>query len=79
MLNPFENKPALFIISFAIAGPVVYYLVEQWLENYQYRTTVSLWTFAAVGAGVLAVALSTVSYQSLKAVRANPVKSLRTE
>jgi putative ABC transport system permease protein len=66
-------------ISFAIASPAVYYLIGRWLENYQYRITLSVWMFMLVGLSVLVVALVTVSYQSIKAVLASPVKSLKTE
>jgi putative ABC transport system permease protein len=69
----------LVIISCIIAIPVAYYYVYNWLQNYEYRTQLSWWIFAATGAGVLLITLLTVSFQSLKAAMANPVKSLRTE
>lgn len=69
----------LIALSFLIASPIVYYAVDRWLQHYQYRTTLSPWTFVIVGVGVMVVALGTVSYQSLKAVLTNPVKNLRTE
>lgn len=69
----------LIALSFVIASPIVYYGVDSWLQHYQYRATLSLWTFVIVGVGVMVVALGTVSYQSLKAVLTNPVKNLRAE
>ena len=69
----------LVIISFCIATPVAYYFLHNWLQNYQYRTNLSWWIFAAAGFGALLITLLTVSFQSIKAAIANPVKSLRTE
>jgi putative ABC transport system permease protein len=69
----------LVFISLFIAIPVAYYFMHNWLQNYQYRTNLSWWVFAATGAGALMITLLTVSFQSIKAAVANPVKSLRTE
>lgn len=69
----------LVIISLFIAVPVSYYFMQNWLRNYQYHTTISWWIFLSAGAGALAITLLTVSFQSLKAAVANPVKSLRIE
>jgi hypothetical protein len=70
---------ALVIISLLIASPIAYYFMHSWLERYEYRTEMSWWIFAAAGIGALAITLSTVSYQSIKAALTNPVKSLKTE
>lgn len=67
------------LISFAIACPVAYFFIAHWLENFQARTDISWWVFAAVGLIVAAVALLTVSYQTWKAATVNPVKALKTE
>lgn len=69
----------LVIISCLIAVPVAYYLSYHWLQNYEYRTAISWWIFVAAGVGALMITLLTVSFQSIKAALANPVKSLRTE
>jgi len=69
----------LVIISLLIAAPAAYYFMHSWLLNYQYRTEISWWIFAAAGSGALIITLLTVSFQSLKAAVMNPVKSLRTE
>lgn len=69
----------LITISLIIAIPTAYYLMHDWLQNYEYRSAISWWIFAAAGSGAMIIALMTVSYQSLKASLANPVKSLRTE
>jgi putative ABC transport system permease protein len=69
----------LVVFSFIVSVPLSYYFMHNWLQNYQYRTTLSLWIFAATGIGALLITLLTVSFQSIKAAIANPVKSLRTE
>jgi ABC-type antimicrobial peptide transport system permease subunit len=70
---------AMVLISFLIATPVAYYFMHNWLQNYQYRTNLSWWIFAVTGVGAVLITLLTVSFQSIKAAIANPVKSLRTE
>jgi len=69
----------LVSLSLLIAIPAAYYFMHSWLQNYQYRTQISWWIFAAAGSGALIITLLTVSFQSIKAARMNPVKSLRTE
>ncbi|MEO8861571.1 MAG: ABC transporter permease [Ginsengibacter sp.] len=69
----------LIMISFCIATPVAYYFMDNWLQNYEYRTTLSWWIFAAAGVGALMITLLTVSFQAIKAAIAKPVKSLRSE
>src|SRR5262249_55648394 len=70
---------AIVLLSFLIATPIAYYFVNHWLQNYEYRTNLSWWIFAAAGVGAMIITLLTVSFQSIKASLANPVKSLRTE
>ena len=69
----------LVLISFLIAVPMSYYFMHNWLQNYQYRTDISWWIFAAAGIGSLLITVLVVSFQAIKAAIANPVKSLRTE
>jgi putative ABC transport system permease protein len=69
----------LVFISLLIAAPIAYYSMHNWLQNYEYRTSISWWIFAAAGMGALVITLFTVSFQAIKAALANPVKSLRTE
>lgn len=69
----------LVIIAFVIAVPTVWWAMQKWLENFAYRTTLSWWVFAASGAAMVLIALVTLSVQTIKAARANPVNSLRTE
>lgn len=69
----------LVVISCAIAAPLAWYLLRQWLQQYEYRTQMSWWIFAGAAIGALAITLATVSYQAIKAAVINPVKSLRAE
>lgn len=69
----------LVLLAFFIATPVAWYFMHDWLMHYDYRTEMSWWVFAASGLGALAVTLLTVSFQSLKAALANPVRSLKSE
>lgn len=66
-------------LSILIAVPLAWYAGNRWLQDFAYRIPVSGWLFAAAAAGVLLIALVTVSSQVIKAAIANPVKSLRTE
>jgi putative ABC transport system permease protein len=69
----------LTLAAFAVAAPLSYVLIQKWLENFYYRIEIEWWMFAMPGATVLAVALLTVSAQSIKTALANPVRSLRNE
>ncbi|WP_288426720.1 ABC transporter permease [uncultured Spirosoma sp.] len=69
----------LVLIACLIAVPVAYYYLNDWLNDYQYRTTLSWWIFAAAVLGTITITLLTVSFQSIKAALINPVKSLRSE
>jgi putative ABC transport system permease protein len=62
-----------------IASPVAWYAMNQWLLNYTYRISISVWIFISAGLVAIIIALATVSYQAIKAAVANPVKSLKTE
>ena len=67
------------IIATCISIPVAYYAMNQWLQNFAYKTTLQWWVFALAALITFCIALITVSYQAIKAARANPVKSLRSE
>jgi ABC-type antimicrobial peptide transport system permease subunit len=69
----------LVILSCVVAIPIANYFLHEWLQRYEYRTEMSWWIFAIACAGALMITLLTVSYQTIKAALANPVKSLRTE
>lgn len=69
----------LVCISFLLAIPVGYYYMSNWLVRFEYRIEISWWIFAASGVGAVVITLLTVSFQSIRAARMNPVKSLRSE
>ena len=69
----------LVLLSIIIATPIAWYFMHQWLQDFAYRTDISWWMFAAAGLLALLIALATVSVQTIKAAKANPVKNLRTE
>jgi putative ABC transport system permease protein len=53
--------------------------VHQWLQNFAYRTSIPWWIFVLAGVAAVVIALLTVSLQTIRAAKANPVKSLRVE
>lgn len=69
----------LILIAFFIAGPIAYYIMHKWLQDYTYRIEITVWIFLAAVAGSVLVAWITVGHRAIKAAVANPVKSLRTE
>jgi len=69
----------LVSISIIIASPVAYYLMYNWLNKYQYHTDVAWWIFIITAIVTMLITLLTVSFQSIKAALANPIKSLKTE
>jgi ABC-type antimicrobial peptide transport system permease subunit len=69
----------LVAISCIVAFPVAWWMMHSWLQNYQYRIEISWWIFLAAGISAILIALFTISFQSIKAAIANPVKALRSE
>ncbi|MBO0321074.1 ABC transporter permease [Muricauda sp. CAU 1633] len=69
----------LILIAGVLATPIAWYLMEQWLQGYTYRTQIHWWVFAIAIVAIMIITLITISYQTLKVAMANPVKSLRTE
>jgi ABC-type antimicrobial peptide transport system permease subunit len=75
----FKEFALLVVIAFLIAAPIGYYLMSNWLQNFQYSIPLGAGIFLiAIGVSLLIAGL-TVSYQSIKAALANPIKSLRNE
>ncbi len=68
----------LIAIAFAIATPLAWYFINDWLKNYAYRIVICWWLFAAGGFIAIIIALATISFQAIKAAFANPAKSLRS-
>jgi ABC-type antimicrobial peptide transport system permease subunit len=69
----------LVLIATIISSPIAWYFMDQWLQDFAYRIQISWWVFAVAGLAAMAIALATVSFQAIKAARANPIDSLRTE
>lgn len=67
------------LISFVIAFPVGYYAMSIWLNNFAYKTTISIWLLISSGMLTLAIGLFTVSWAANKAARTNPAETLRKE
>jgi len=67
------------LLANVIAWPVAYFLARRWLDNFAYRTTIDGEMFVLAGVFALVLALLTVSYQSIKAARANPAEALKYE
>ena len=69
----------LVIISCVIASPVSLYFLQKWLMNYDYRISIGPGVFIISALAAITVTLITISFQSIKAALANPVKSLKSE
>lgn len=69
----------LVLWSLVIATPVAWYFMDHWLAGFAYRISLQWWMFAAAGMLAVAIAFLTVSFQSVRAALANPVRSLRSE
>jgi putative ABC transport system permease protein len=67
------------LISFLIAVPVTFYLLQKWLQNYAFRIPIGPWMFILPALLILVIALLTISTTTMKAASANPANSLRTE
>ncbi|MFN2440690.1 MAG: ABC transporter permease, partial [Chitinophagaceae bacterium] len=72
------NFLKLVLIACFISIPIAWYIMNIWLQDFAYRINLSWWMFGAAGLLVLAIALTAISFQAIKASIANPVKSLRT-
>lgn len=75
------SKEFVFLvsISIAIATPTAWILMNKWLANFAYRININVWMLLTAGILAMCIALLTVCLQAIKAAKANPVKSLRTE
>ena len=69
----------LVILALVIASPIAWFFMERWLQDFAYRIDIHWSVFALAGFVAVAIAFLTVSFQSVKAALANPVKSLRSE
>lgn len=69
----------LVAISILIASPVAWWIMNKWLQDFYYRTSIGWSVFAITTVVAILIALITISFQAIKAALSNPVKSLRTE
>jgi len=69
----------LVLIANIIAWPIAFYAVNKWLQNFAYRIEINLWLFLLGGFIALLIAITTVSFQAIKAATANPIKALKYE
>jgi len=69
----------LVILAAVIATPIAAWAMHNWLKDFAYRTELSWWIFALAGLAAVAIALVTISFQTIRAANANPADSLRTE
>ncbi len=69
----------MVLVALAIASPLAYYLINNWLQSFAFHIDIAWQVFAIAGIVSLVIALLTVSFQAIKAALANPVESLRAE
>ena len=69
----------LVVIAFLIASPIAWWVMQKWLEDYEFKQELSWQVFLGAGVFAIVIALLTTSYQSIKAATANPVNSLKSE
>ena len=74
-----QNFVKLILVSFVIAAPIAWYLMDKWLQDYQYKTDLTWEVFVIAGGLSVAIALLTISYQAIRAALVSPVNNLRTE
>ena len=79
MLLMLRTFCAPLLVSFVIAVPLSWYIMNDWLSNFSYRIALSPWMFAATCTFALVVAVLSVGIQIVKAVRTTPVESIKTE
>ncbi len=75
------SKEFLILVAIAnlIAWPAAYFIMNNWLSDFVYRTDIGPGVFVLAGLSVLIIAILTVAYKSIKAASANPVKNLKYE
>jgi putative ABC transport system permease protein len=74
-----KNFLTWVIIAFIIAVPITWYSILNWLENYIYKTNISIWIFLLSGTVTFFLTIITISWQYLNAALRNPVETLRYE
>ncbi|NMH88908.1 ABC transporter permease [Flavivirga algicola] len=74
-----KNFLALIVIALVVATPIAYYLMQNWLQDYEYSIDMSWSVFAIAGIIALAIAFVTISYHAIKSAIINPAGVLRSE
>ncbi len=69
----------LILISVLLASSIAYFLVDEWLTNFAYRTSIDIWVFTLAALSAFVITILTVCFQTIRVAMANPVESLRTE
>jgi putative ABC transport system permease protein len=69
----------LILIAFILAAPIAWFGIDKWLESYTYKTEIGVWVYLLAGLAAFLIAWLTMSFQSIRAALANPIKSLRSE
>ena len=69
----------LVMLSCVIASPLAFYFLQKWLMKYEYHIAIGPWVFILSALAAILVTLATISFQSIKAALANPVRSLKAE
>lgn len=69
----------LILLAFIIGAPIGYWIMQQWLQDFSYRITQSLWIYGLVGISTLLIAILITGYHSVKAALTNPVDVLKDE
>jgi putative ABC transport system permease protein len=69
----------LVIISIILSSPIAYYIINEWLQGFEYRIGFHWWVFVIAGIAAILIALFTISFHTIKAAISNPIKSLRSE
>ncbi|MEJ2613750.1 MAG: hypothetical protein P8Z35_02235 [Ignavibacteriaceae bacterium] len=67
------------LLANIFAWPAAYFILNKWLGSFAYHINIQWWMFAISGGITLIIALTTISFQAIKAATANPVKSLKYE
>jgi putative ABC transport system permease protein len=75
------SKEFLLLVGIAalIAFPLAWIGMHSWLKDFAYKISIGWWVFAVAGILAMMIAITTVSFQAIRAALANPVKSLRSE
>ena len=67
------------VVANIIAWPAAYFAISKWLGDFAYKTEIGIWIYLIAAVVALIISVLTISFQSIKAANANPVKTLRYE